>query len=98
LDILRLAQLGASLQPNEMHSQVLGMQVMQNYVTPTGAMVLNIRDHAKLQSELENLFEGRPLADLAHNQAPDGRCPPAPRNVTSSQPTPTPTPTATAGG
>ena len=96
LDILRLARLGASLQPNEMHSLVLGMQVMQNYVTPTGAMVLLVRDRAKLESELATLFEGRPLADLAHNQAPNGKCPPEPRNFTASHPTPTLTPTAAA--
>jgi anionic cell wall polymer biosynthesis LytR-Cps2A-Psr (LCP) family protein len=96
LDIVRLAALGASLQPGEMHSLVLGMQVMRNYITPTGAMVLIVRDSTKLESELANLFTGRPLADLSHNQAPNGKCPPEPRNFTSPQPTPTSTPPAAA--
>jgi LCP family protein required for cell wall assembly len=96
LDILRLAQLGASLQPGEVHSLVLGMQVMGNYITPNGAQVLVVRDRSKLESELENLFGGVPLTDLAHNQAPSGQCPPAPRGFTALQPTPTASVTPTA--
>jgi len=91
LDILRLAQMGASLQPGEVHSLVVGMQVMGNYITPNGAWVLVVRDRSKLESELANLFGGVPLADLAHNQAPNGKCPPAPRGFAALQPTPTPT-------
>jgi LCP family protein required for cell wall assembly len=91
LDILRLSQLGASLQPGEVHSLVLGMQVMGNYITPNGAWVLVVRDRSKLESELANLFGGVLLADLAHNQAPNGKCPPAPRGFAAPQPAPTPT-------
>ena len=98
LDILRLARLGVSLQPDEMHSLVLGMEVMGNYITPTGAWVLVVRDRPKMESEIANLFSGLPLAELAHNQASTGKCPPMPRTITVAQPTPTPTPTATAGG
>jgi LCP family protein required for cell wall assembly len=89
LDILRLAQLGASLQPGELHSTVLGMEVMGNYITPGGAWVLVIRDRARLQSQLADAFAGRPLADLAHNQAANGKCPPTPRSFMPPQPTPT---------
>jgi len=32
-----------------------------------------------------------PLAELAHNQAPNGKCPPVPRGFAAPQPTPTPT-------
>jgi LCP family protein required for cell wall assembly len=104
LDILRLAGLGASLGSGEMHSLVLGMEVMANYITPSGAWVLVIRDRAKLETELANLFTSRPLADLAHNQAPNGQCPPMPRSFITpfrepsetSQPAPTPTPTVAA--
>jgi LCP family protein required for cell wall assembly len=89
LDILRLAQLGASLQPGELHSTVLGMEVMGNYITPGRAWVLVIRDRARLQSQLADAFAGRPLADLAHNQAANGKCPPTPRSFMPPQPTPT---------
>jgi LCP family protein required for cell wall assembly len=93
LDILRLARMGASLQPGELRGLVLGMQVMENYITPSGGWVLVIRDRAALESELANLFAGRPLADLAHNQAPNGKCPPMPRSFTAPEQTPTPEPT-----
>jgi polyisoprenyl-teichoic acid--peptidoglycan teichoic acid transferase len=93
LDILRLARLGASLQPDAVHSLVLGTEAMGNYITPTGAWVLVMRDRPKLESEVANLFEGRPLAELAHNQAPNGKCPPAPRNFMGAQPAATTTPT-----
>jgi anionic cell wall polymer biosynthesis LytR-Cps2A-Psr (LCP) family protein len=95
LDILRLARMGMSMQAGELHSLVLGMEVMGNYITPNGAWVLVVRDRSKLESELANLFAGRPLADLAHNQAPNGKCPPAPGAWAGPQPTPTATPTAT---
>ena len=91
LDILRLAGVGAKLQPDEARSLVLGMEVMGNYITPSGAWVLVVRDRPKLESEIANLFTGRPLAELAHNQAPNGKCPPAPRNFTAPPPTPTAT-------
>jgi LCP family protein required for cell wall assembly len=94
LDILRLAQLGAGLHADAVHSLVLGMEVMGNYITPSGAWVLVVRDPAKLASEVANLFSGVPLAELAHNQAPNGKCPPAPRSFTSLQATATPSPTA----
>jgi LCP family protein required for cell wall assembly len=96
LDILRLARMGASLQPGELHGLVLGMEVMANYITPAGGWVLVIRDRAKLESELADLFAGRPLADLAHNQAPNGKCPPMPRSLVTPQPTPAATPTPAA--
>jgi polyisoprenyl-teichoic acid--peptidoglycan teichoic acid transferase len=96
LDIVRLAGVGAKLQPEELRGLVLGMEVMGNYITPSGAWVLLVRDRSKLESELANLFAGPPLVELAHNQAPTGRCPPPPRNFTSLGPTPTPSPTATA--
>jgi polyisoprenyl-teichoic acid--peptidoglycan teichoic acid transferase len=94
IDILRLAQMGAGLQPGELRSLVLGMEVMANYITPGGAYVLVLRDRAKLETELADLFAGRSLADLAHNQAPNGRCPPMPRSFAAPQGTPAPTPTA----
>jgi LCP family protein required for cell wall assembly len=98
LDILRLAGLGAGLQADAVHSLVLGMEVMGNYVTPNGAWVLVVRDRPKMDSEIANLFAGRPLAELEHNQAPSGKCPPAPRYFTAPQamPTATPTPAPTA--
>jgi LCP family protein required for cell wall assembly len=95
LDILRLAGMGASLQPNQVHSLVLGMQVMANYITPNGAWVLVVRDRSKLESELTNLLSGRPLADLAHNQTPNGKCQAMPQNFTAPLPAPTPTPAPT---
>jgi LCP family protein required for cell wall assembly len=95
LDILRLARMGAGLQPGELHGLVLGMEVMGNYITPSGGWVLVIRDRAVLESELTGLFAGRPLADLDHNQAPNGKCPPAPRSFTAPQGSPTPAATPT---
>jgi LCP family protein required for cell wall assembly len=78
IDIVRLAHLGANMQPGDLHGQVVGMEVMANYITPSGAWVLVIRDRAKLETELAGLFGARPLADLDHNQAPNGQCPTPP--------------------
>jgi hypothetical protein len=88
---VRLAGLGSKLQPDELHSLVLGMEVMGNYITPTGAWVLVVRDRSKMESELADLFAGRPLVELAHNQAPNGTCQPAPRSFSAQQPVPTAT-------
>jgi polyisoprenyl-teichoic acid--peptidoglycan teichoic acid transferase len=93
LDILKLAQMGAGLQPDAIHGLVLGMEVMGNHITPNGAWVLWVRDRTKLDSELASLFAGRPLAELAHNRAPNGKCPPAPRAPSTPHPTSTPSPT-----
>jgi LCP family protein required for cell wall assembly len=95
LDVVRLARLGAALQPGTVHSLVLGMEVMANYITPSGAWVLLVRDRPKMESEIAGLFAARPLAELMHNQGPNGQCPPPPRNFTAPQPLPTPTPMLT---
>jgi polyisoprenyl-teichoic acid--peptidoglycan teichoic acid transferase len=95
LDILRLGQMGAGLQPGALHGLVVGMEVMANYITPGGAWVLVIRDRVRLESELANLFAAPPLADLSHNQAPGDKCPPMPRSFTALQGSPTPTPAPT---
>jgi hypothetical protein len=72
------------------HGLVLGMEVMANYITPSGAWVLVLRDRAKMESEIANLFAAPPLAELAHNEAPNGKCPAPPRYVTAPQSAPTP--------
>jgi len=90
LDVVKLARLGASLKPEDVHGVVFSSQVWENYVTEQGGWVLLIKDRERLNAELAQLFESKPLAELGKS-GPEG-CPPPPTAV----PTFTPTPEVTA--
>jgi len=89
LDVIKLAKLGAALQPDKVHGLVFGTDELDYFVTDEGAWVLVIKDKDKVTAKLAHLFTGKPLAQLG--QKPGGGCPPSPTPV----PTFTPTPTAT---
>lgn len=89
LDIVKLAGFGATLKPENVHGTVLGADVMDYYITPEGAWVLVIADHAGIAVKKAQLFAERPLATLNISDA-EGGCPPPP----TPPPTFTPTPSA----
>jgi len=107
LDVVKLAGLGASLQPDRVHGLVLGDDVMDYFITPEGAWVVVISDYDRIAAEKEQLFTQRPLASFnVSTGSQSGGCPPPPTpppvftqapppqpTAASAQaPTPTPTP------
>ena len=91
LDIVKLAQIGATLQSDKVHGVVLGGDVMDYYITPEGAWVLVIFDYDRIAAEKEQLFTARPLAEF-NVSTEGGGCPPAPTPPPTFTPTPTPAP------
>jgi LCP family protein required for cell wall assembly len=98
LDVIRLARLGATLQPEQIHGMVMGTDTLEPTITEEGAYVLILKDPVKLREQLGKLFEGQPLAELGKKGS--GGCPPPPGPAPTLTPTPegtvTPTPEATA--
>ncbi len=96
LDVIKLAQIGATLQPDKVHGLVFSTEVLEYFVTEEGAWVLVISDRDKLEEEKAGIFAARPLAQLGH--AEPGACPPTPTAVPTFTPTPlvSPTPDETA--
>jgi LCP family protein required for cell wall assembly len=94
LDVVRLAQLGAALRPEQVHGLVFGPKVLESFITDEGAWVLTIRDYDRLEQEKAQLFSAQPLAQLGHSVA--GECPPAPTAIPTFTPTPAVSPTPTA--
>jgi polyisoprenyl-teichoic acid--peptidoglycan teichoic acid transferase len=99
LDVVKLAGLGASLQPDRVHGLVLGDDVMDYYITPEGAWVVVISDYDRIAAEKEQLFTQRPLASFnVSTGSQTGGCPlpPTPPPVfTQAPPQPPPAPTQT---
>jgi LCP family protein required for cell wall assembly len=87
LDVIKLARLGATLQPDKAHGLVLGTDVIEPYITGGGAYVLLIKDKAKLKERLGKLFDGPPLAEMGKSKP--GECPPPPAGAPTLTPTPT---------
>ena len=79
LDVVKLAGLGASLQPDRVHGLVLGDDVMDYFITPEGAWVVVISDYDRIAAEKEQLFTQRPLASFnVSTGSQTGGCPPPP--------------------
>lgn len=83
LDIIRLARVGANLQPSQVHGLVFSTDVIE-YAWVGEAQVLRVADAALLQQELSGLFSSPPIQ--LQGREGSGNCPA----------TPTPTPEATA--
>ncbi|MCD6290942.1 MAG: LCP family protein, partial [Anaerolineae bacterium] len=86
-EILRLAQLGAQLKPEDVHGLAFDFTLVEQIVTERGEDVLRVRDPGRLHAWLNSIFDARPLRDATRH---DGKCPPPPHPIT---PTPTITPT-----
>ncbi len=82
LDLIRLARVGANLQPTQVHGLVFSTDAIE-YAEVGGAQVLRVGDEALLQQELSGLFAGTPIQ--LQGREGSGNCPA----------TPTPTPTVT---
>ena len=77
IDIARLAQFGAGLDPSDVHGMQIGMSMLEEYVTANGEWVLTLADPEQLASEKEKLFLRKPLEALGKNET-GKECPPPP--------------------
>jgi anionic cell wall polymer biosynthesis LytR-Cps2A-Psr (LCP) family protein len=91
IDIIRLAQLGLEMEPQNVHGTVLDQEVMEPWTTPGGGSVLVVKDQATLEKKLAGLFASQSIAELGKKQGP--KCPPAPPGFKNLNPTPEPTAT-----
>lgn len=95
LSVLKLAQRGATLRPEQVHGMTLSNAALEPQITEEGAWVLAITDSDALILELGQVFMTRPLVDVG-GSAPE-ECLPPPTEVPTFTPTPTGTATSTAG-
>ncbi len=80
VDVIRLASFGVKLKPSDVHGLVLGYGVLRDYITEHGEMVLVIGDEADLVVAKEQLFMGKPLAQLGRLEPGQSQeCPPPPK-------------------
>ena len=77
IDIARLAQFAAGLNPSDVRGFQIGMNVLSEKVTDSGEWVLVLSDPAALAAEKEKLFLQRPLETLGKN-ASGKECPAPP--------------------
>jgi LCP family protein required for cell wall assembly len=89
LDVIRLSQLGLSLEPGNVHGAALDRDVLKPYVTKGGASVLVIKDKESLNKRLGEVFTSRPLAELGKT---NGKCPAPPPGFKAPTPAPTSAP------
>jgi polyisoprenyl-teichoic acid--peptidoglycan teichoic acid transferase len=76
-DIIGLGALGMQLKPSDVHSSNIGPELLADYTTPAGAMVLRLRSRATLRAHLAQLFQSKILSDVGKPAA--SGCPAAPR-------------------
>ncbi len=80
MDVIRLASLGIRLKPSDVHGLVLGYGVLRDHTTERGEMVLVIGDKDDLLVAKEQLFMGKPLAQLGRSEPGKPKeCPPPPK-------------------
>lgn len=77
LDIARLAQFAAALEPSDAHGLQFSMNSLQETITDKGEWVLAIGDQAALAAEKEKLFLRKPLETLGKNASGEA-CPEPP--------------------
>lgn len=76
-DFIRLARFGMALEPSGVHGMTFTGDVLEDYTTPAGEMVLRIADQELLDAELERLFLEKPLELRGRKQAGE-ECPAPP--------------------
>lgn len=76
VDVVKLAQFGMALNAADVHGLQIGMDVLNNFTTAQGAMVLVLDDRAALEQAKEGLFLRKPLDQLGKSET--GECPPPP--------------------
>jgi LCP family protein required for cell wall assembly len=77
VDVARLAQFGMDLNPANVHSLGLGMDVLKNHENAEGASLLVVGDQALLDQKKEQLFMQKPLEQLGKLDT-GKECPPPP--------------------
>lgn len=80
VDVIRLAGFGIKLKPGDVHGMLLGYNVLRDYTTERGEMVLIVSDQADLAAVKEQLFLGKPLEQLGRSESgKPTECPPPPK-------------------
>ncbi|MGE5602126.1 MAG: LCP family protein [Nitrososphaerales archaeon] len=77
VEVIKLAQFGLDLRPANVHSMQINMDVLKDYTTDDGAMVLVLDDRAALEQAKELLFMRKPIDELGKNKTGEA-CPPPP--------------------
>ncbi len=71
LDVLDLVRFGMGLKEQDIHGLVINRPMVQDWITPGGAMVL-VPDYQKIRQALDTLFDTPPLSKGTDRT---GRCP-----------------------
>jgi len=96
LDVIKLAKLGVGLTPDQVHGLVLNKDIIGDFTTDEGAMVLIVKNWARLEAAKDGIFHSRLLAESGSMGTND--CPPPPGLLPTRTPTPPESPMPPEGG
>jgi polyisoprenyl-teichoic acid--peptidoglycan teichoic acid transferase len=95
LDVLKLAKLGVGLKPEQVHGLVFSRDIVADFTTEQGAMVLIVQNWARLEMAKEAIFRSKLLAESGVVNPND--CPPPPGLLPTRTPAPPVSPTPSGG-
>jgi LCP family protein required for cell wall assembly len=75
--VLKLARLASRLQARDIHGMQLG-DMIEEYTTSEGWMVLVLKDKALVREKLTGIFSSKPLSQTGKGATSTGECPPSP--------------------